>query len=132
VAHYDFAALSPDDVWAVGTRFTGSRQRSLVERWDGERWRVLATPARSGTLDAVARVAAREAWAIGRTTDFRPFVLHWDGRRWRGVPAPPQLRDARMLVAPSAGRAWVYPTGSDDAIMEWDGTRWRAVRGAGV
>jgi hypothetical protein len=39
--------VTADDVWAVGARSVEGGGRSLAVHWDGKRWRVVPTPART-------------------------------------------------------------------------------------
>jgi hypothetical protein len=103
----DFAAVSavsPSDVWAVGTAVSVS-DSTLAAHWDGHTWQVVATPCLSGTqieeggcaqsmnqLTGVSAVAANDVWASGfetESSDFQvPYVLHWDGSTWSLVMTP--------------------------------------------
>lgn len=64
-------AASSEGAWAVGERRDGlgTAYRTLIERWDGSRWRVVSAPNRSpqdNVLSSVARVpGTAEHWAVG-------------------------------------------------------------------
>ncbi len=128
------AAVSPSDVWAVGSRGL-SPYRTLVEHWDGKRWHVL--PSRVGTLDGVAALSSRNVWAVGTTTDIalksRPLIEHWDGKHWtikRGANAP--ASELYGVTAIAAGDVWAvggtFKGGAWATFIEhWDGLRWKRV-----
>jgi hypothetical protein len=63
------AALSPDDVWAVGVvgRAYTNSERALVEHWNGTSWQRVVSPnvGRRGNLTAVAGVASNDVWTAG-------------------------------------------------------------------
>ena len=126
------APRAGDDVWAVGavpSSFAGSRKRRrpLVEHWDGRRWTVVPSARVSGELDAVAAIAADDAWAVGWSEDVPALIEHWDGRSWNRVAVPWPAR-LRGVAATSATDVWAV--GSNDSgalVLHWDGTRWSRV-----
>jgi hypothetical protein len=115
---------------------------TLVEHWDGERWRKVRHP----TIDSeyvevggVAAVSSNDAWIVGSYLDegaSAPLALHWNGSRWRrttpvrpdGLPAV--LRD---VAVDASGQVWAVgqttdATGSSDAMVQrWTGRRWKVV-----
>jgi hypothetical protein len=97
------AARGPRDAWLVGERWRGAgdEAETLVEHWNGERWRVVPTPnpppvrgRGQAPLQAVTARSASDAWAVGYRLSgrhllvSRPLIEHWDGHRWRIVPSP--------------------------------------------
>ncbi|HZD80367.1 MAG TPA: hypothetical protein VE646_10055 [Actinomycetota bacterium] len=133
-------ALSPSDVWAVGS--TGDPQEpsnTLVEHWDGNRWRRVDTP-NGGTMGnalvAVDGTGRKDAWAVGSASDgagYQPLILHWDGSTWETALAPNLLGGAELsgVIALSPTDAWAVghrgdPTvGSDRAlVLHWNGSNW--------
>ena len=83
-------ALSPGEVWAVGTTMYSSPadlvdRRGLALRWNGARWSEVPVPYPGiySDLHAVAIAAPRDIWAVGGPG---LGLLHWDGARWTGVP----------------------------------------------
>jgi hypothetical protein len=65
---YGVAALSGNDVWAVGAYYTGPENQTLVEHWNGSAWNVVQSP-NSGSgnnfLYAVGAISAQDIWAVG-------------------------------------------------------------------
>jgi hypothetical protein len=94
----DVAALSPDDVWAVGSYRSDPAQwdfKALLEHWNGEAWSLVAAPPLPNPhiLQAVEPISPDDVWAGGATLrpDAEPFqtlIEHWDGEAWRVVPSP--------------------------------------------
>jgi hypothetical protein len=135
-------ASAEADAWAVGSsRRPGGAARPLALHWDGERWRVVATPSAGPGdqfLNAVAAVSPSDAWAAGlwRGSDeaARTLVMHWDGRLWSIVDSPNPGDGEHTLASASAGGAsdvWFAGTsrlGSSfrSLILHWDGARLRA------
>src|SRR5438034_8493504 len=75
----DVAAISEDDVWAVGTD---------VEHWDGTAWSVVPSP-NPFYLFGVTALGPDDVWAVGGDKDFRhSLIQHWDGNDWTAVSAP--------------------------------------------
>jgi hypothetical protein len=136
------AAISPHDVWAVGTAATASRGGgALIAHWDGVRWKTVPSPSTEsrGLLSGVAAVSARDVWAVGwamNETDAAPhgLIVHWDGMNWRAMPGG--VMGLQGVAAISARDAWAVGNtliGSGTkrkavTLMEhWDGSRWRVV-----
>jgi hypothetical protein len=78
--------------WAVGgTSITSPGGGTFILRLANGRWRRVPSPgpAGSGTnLFGVAATSARNAWAVGFTTQRTPFVaviLRWNGTAWKRV-----------------------------------------------
>ena len=169
------AALSFSDAWAVGSFDTvpsGSSPppnpgagpgppkttHTLVEHWDGSRWRVVPSPSPGSRgliggswLNGVAAVASDDAWAVGGSANSETGLIeHWDGTRWTIVKSPvANLVDASLLAvsASSANDAWAIGTsyanvdGAAPAyplVEHRNGTAWELVsvplrgRGAGL
>lgn len=79
------AALSPQNVWAVGNHNTFT----LNEHWDGQRWNVVS-PALNGLATGVVALTSSDVWAVGFTdkSTFGTFVEQWNGTQWQQVPSP--------------------------------------------
>jgi hypothetical protein len=82
------AAASATNVWAVGSFLTpGDSRRSLIEHWNGRRWRIQASPDKSDRLDdelrGVAVISPDAAWAVGYNEQ-ETVVKHWNGQSWTG------------------------------------------------
>src|SRR5439155_27132012 len=90
------AAVSANDVWAVGQFSNGTVPHTLVEHWDGSAWSVVPSPnlgTATNVLNAVAARATDDVWAVGYGggggfTVSETLVEHWDGSAWSIVPSP--------------------------------------------
>ncbi len=143
------AAVSTDDVWAVGVA-TGAdaSSKSLAEHWNGTSWTIVPTKdpgAESNVLSSVSVVSPTDVWSVGsysNATFGQPKTLseHWDGTAWTRVSSPNlgTMGDAfRGVAAVSADDVWAVglyeylaPDGSLlTATMSdhWNGRRWRTV-----
>jgi hypothetical protein len=127
------AAVSTNDVWAVGASFPDSgfepiintggispTFKPLIEHWDGKKWQVVpsANIARGyGSLSAITAISQHDIWAVGAFYDAKaeatihPLLEHWDGISWH-VIAPPGGDTASMgilndVTAISANDVWV-------------------------
>jgi hypothetical protein len=145
---YGVAAVSASDVWAVGAY--GDLQ-TLIEHWDGTRWRSFSFgythgALGGGILHGVAAVSAGDVWAVGTNTT-GTLVGHWDGTNWSIVPSPNQqgaTNDELLGVAAvSAIDVWAVGdslcteatcgatanvTAPPEALIEhWNGTNWKVV-----
>lgn len=125
-----FAAVSPDDIWAVGT-FTGTADGDalLILHWDGRRWsHSYGTPQDRGILYAVA-AAGKDVWAVGGTDsafDSPAIMVHLTAGRWHAVPSPGRTSltglamngsSAGWAAGPAAGQA-------KGLLLHWNGKAW--------
>ncbi len=119
------AAVSNDDVWAVGTHYTGTTKfsdtrgvpgvrQTLIEHWDGKSWKVIPSPnvgTHNNRLLGVAAVSRDDVWAVGyygddsaqidsdfsSTLPAQTLVLHWDGKSWKIVTSPDIGQESNRL-----------------------------------
>jgi len=134
------AARTATDVWAVGQRQrTPDSRKTLIEHWNGTRWKVVRSPnagKTSNTLLGVAIVSARRAWAVGQDSDSdgKTLAERWNGTRWRVVPTRNHGDGARYLravAAPSLRRAFAvgsyhqrHGARTHDLAERWIRSRW--------
>jgi len=147
------AALSPTDVWSVGTNGRGPQERAdahgsttpVIAHWDGRKLRMVRAfqpivrvrpGVVSGELRGIAAVSPNDVWAVGTDgNEFswlggagRPVILHWNGLHWRVVPTPSLHAPAWLsgITALSARNIWaVGQVGTRRLAEHWDGHRWR-------
>jgi hypothetical protein len=86
-------AISPSNVWAVGTDETGG-SNTLSAHWNGTAWSIVPTPnlTHAGNaqnmLTGVSSDSAGNVWASGLADNVNghnlrmPYVLHWTGAQW--------------------------------------------------
>src|SRR5207253_2607014 len=110
------AALSPNDVWAVGS--SGDMSRTLTAHWDGTAWSVVPSPnvgSANDVLYAAAAISKDDVWAVGRyggaggPASRMTLALHWNGKTWKVVPVPGVGlgdNELRSLAAISASDVW--------------------------
>lgn len=137
-------AISPSDVWAAGAKAGSihnplkvSVAKTLVEHWDGHRWRVVPSPNRdgSGQLTSLAAPAGDDVWAAGgahsggENVPDKPLVEHWNGSRWliARLPFDASTGYSGHLAATTPTSIWVdaYDRGGL-AVARWNGRDWRA------
>ena len=128
------SAVSPDDVWAVGSVSNQEWWRTWTVHWNGSSWTHVRSPNARGPFSVnvfggVAAVASDDVWAVGSddTVSPRPLIEHWDGARWTVVPTD-HIASAYDLLAVSAVSAtdiWAVGYGK---TAHWDGSTWTAVR----
>jgi hypothetical protein len=143
------AAVSPDDVWAVGGSVDGQNHANhgVVFHWDGSHWRRMASPTFNVGLHteifSVTTVAADDVWLAGQDIPepggiYQPLVLHWDGEKFHIVDVPHPAQNPSSFTAISADSAsdiWAGGTintfeGKLWAFAEhWDGHAWHRVTG---
>jgi len=137
------AAVSAGDAWAVGTYLDASfNRRTLILRWNGAVWSIVASPNPNdflNALNAVAASAADDVWAVGYTSDgtgYKTLALHWNGASWQTVDTPsPGDPNNELLAVVAAGPddVWAFGYGGISAdngqtlALHWDGSAWSAV-----
>ncbi len=137
---FGVAATSASNAWAAGTYTTNASPggEPLIERWNGTKWQVAATPRFSGLtniLYGVAATSATNAWAVGyldnSSSNSQSLILHWDGTTWKQVPSPDPSAQYTVLysvAAISATNAWAVGTADfSPLILHWNGTKWQQV-----
>ncbi|MGH2637289.1 MAG: hypothetical protein ACRDHU_14250, partial [Actinomycetota bacterium] len=141
---YGVAAVSANDVWAVGTSVDFGAGQTLIVHWNGSAWSVVPSPSPGefGWLRSVSAVSANDVWAVG--THYVnglsvTLILHWNGSAWSVVPSPndgPFTQELFRVRAVSANDVWavgyhlavfgvnqVYQT----TILHWNGSAWSVV-----
>lgn len=138
---YGISALSPTDVWAVGSNPDGIGRTTTIMHWDGQNWSTSPGPMLNTTtaeLFGIDALAADNAWAVGYT-DNHALILHWNGVVWRTAPESDSLQNTRLYGVSIAGAydAWAVGWKNVDGVnqpitMHWDGANWSAVPTPGV
>jgi hypothetical protein len=122
----DVAAISSNDVWAVGTD---------VEHWDGAQWSVVPSP-NPYYLFGVSAVSSTDVWAVGENYSVgRTFIQHWDGTSWTRIASPNPHGGSNVLedvAVVSTDDVWAVGYSSSDfklntLIEHWDGASWNVV-----
>ncbi|HLJ32777.1 MAG TPA: hypothetical protein VKU38_03955 [Ktedonobacteraceae bacterium] len=148
------AALSANDVWAVGANADQSPDsyqpfpkgtQGLIEHWNGSQWQIVPSPkigTQGNLLFAIAPISSTNIWAVGEyansnnPTMDKTLVEHWNGTQWHIVPSPNpapngnQL-DAISVVTPNdiwaVGSSFESNNQQHTLIEHWNGSQWRAV-----
>jgi hypothetical protein len=149
------AALSSDDVWAVGNfASVGPRPPApLIEHWNGTSWSLQPTDALTRlksalpqTLTSVAALAPGDVWVLGTPgSNSSDVYLHWNGASWtlsRGPNIGPRLGSAAMQVIAADHRGHLWAAGGwmrgygeagvpgGGTVERWNGRRWEVSRHA--
>lgn len=110
-------ALSPSNVWAVGTRpgLPPSDTEAAIAHWDGTSWSFVSSPNPNprGTsfLGVIAAVSANNIWAFGGG-----IFEHWDGTSW-SIISNPSLASIKAATALSDGTVVAVGEGSDGGAV---------------
>jgi hypothetical protein len=139
------STTSTCDAWAVGAFSNGLSSQTLIEHWDGTRWRHVKSPnpggrSRADGLRGVVAVTARRAWAVGiygNGIASQTLIERWNGSAWKVVPSPNPggVSHSDSLTAVDAtSRANVWAVGSfrrqgtiRTLTLHWDGSAWKRV-----
>jgi len=130
------AAVSSSNVYAVGYDDISSRSpdtHSLIERWNGSKWNVVASPNNGfSELYSIAAISASNIWAVGDVSGSQAnqtFTEHWDGKHWSIVASPnPGSGDNELLgvaAVPSTQNVWAVgfydpnPSSNSQTLTEY-------------
>jgi hypothetical protein len=138
-------APTANNAWAVGRADTGTvpTNRPLIERWDGSRWSISASPLPpgGGELRDVDATTSTLAWAVGfsnSSNGFNTLVERWNGSRWSIVPSPNNAGSAQSYLVGvktlSSNQAWAVGSHNvpgtlafSTLAMRWNGSAWGIV-----
>src|ERR1700726_1313658 len=128
---YSISAVSASNLWAVGEYATTESSgtivgRTLIEHWNGFKWRSIASPNNGSghnALNSVTAISATNIWAVGEylntnTGTYQTLIEHWNGSRWSIIPSPNPGTNNHFLhsvAAASANDIWAigeYSTGN--------------------
>ena len=115
--------------------------KTLVERWNGTSWSIVASPNPSGATDAalsgVSCPSTSSCYAVGyysTTSATKTLVERWNGTSWSIVASPnPSDSTAELdgVACPSATSCYAvgsYFDSADKTLVErWNGTSWSIV-----
>jgi hypothetical protein len=146
------SALSPTDIWAVGTTTAIQTQSlavtrfTLAEHWNGTAWSIVKTAntAEPTALNGVTAISANNAWAVGNsfnnvhdtsaTVADHAVIEHWNGTTWSIVASPGTLLAGVSAASPTD--IWAVGTGIDSSgavpvnvtqTEHWNGAAWSTV-----
>jgi hypothetical protein len=137
---WGIVAESRDSAWAVGAN---EDDHNMTAHWDGKGWRIVPSVrfADHDQLRTIARVSAKELWAVGTTNlggGGSIFFEHWDGSKWELID-PKQGGEINSLSVVSSTDIWAVgtettqtfgdathkPVATTDALVgHWDGKTW--------
>ncbi len=141
------AVRTAGDAWAVGSYYPDAGgELTLILHWDGMQWSLVPSPNREpalfNRLNAVAALAADDAWAVGQTVvsgETQALLAHWDGVAWRLVSSPDLGTTSALLGITALGPQDIWAVGyygSDwppqALALHWNGQVWAIVPSATV
>lgn len=139
---YGVAAVSANDIWAVGVYSSGEYDQPLVEQYLNGQWNVIPTPSPGGCgsyLYGVAAISIKDVWAVGYQNSgcgtIQTLVEQWNGTEWNVVPSPNPDSDSQLfaVAAVSANDIWAVGDSSGGTLVEqWNGSQWNVVSSPNV
>jgi len=143
---YSISAVSPTDIWAVGSRRTSlsAPEHTLIMHWDGSQWEIVQSPNLGfsyNILRGVTAISSNDVWAVGYydagSEPDQTLILHWNGSQWQIVPsanAPTGFSLLYSVDAASANDVWAVGYNSNPPggqvrtlVQHWDGSSWTLV-----
>ena len=135
------AAISPSDIWAVGSYTGTGRYLTLTQHWDGTQWSIVPSP-NPGTynnhLSGITAIASNDVWAVGDYNNdpahptHHLVTRHWDGTEWNVVPNPDPggnydnyLTGVDALASDDVWAVGFYRAYSPKSLVtHWNGSAW--------
>lgn len=130
------SCFSPTDCFVVSTAYSKGNFYTFVERWNGTRWSIVASPnvTADTELSDVACPKANSCFAVGRyftASATKTLVEHWNGTRWSIVASPNGASDSELggVACPRANSCFAVGTSSTTShgktlVEHWNGARW--------
>lgn len=135
--------LSATNCFAVGTSDNSYTSKTVVERWNGTSWSIVASPNSSDDytwLNDVTCTSATNCFAVGGSQTFfldngNTIIERWNGTTWSIVPGPdgPYTRELTGVACISATSCTAvgsigHGVPSTETLAEsWNGTSWSIV-----
>jgi hypothetical protein len=129
------AAISPNDVWAVGSYKTSSadQTRPLFMHWDGATWSA-AESTIWGQMHDVVALSSNDVWAVGFDYDIynAASIYRWNGTSWNRHLIANISKDASSplfgIAAVSSNDIWAVGSYFEETLIaHWDGAQWNKV-----
>jgi hypothetical protein len=130
------SAVSPNDIWTLGSSSALNQNSPLAIHWDGAGWTIIPTPSITpATLFAVEAIAANDVWAVG-SAGSSTLTLHWDGVAWSVIPSPNVDANYNVLRGVSAstgndvwaaGYSGLPGVNGQTLALHWDGPAWSVI-----
>jgi hypothetical protein len=118
------AAITHNDIWAVGGIFTSNGEQSLAEHFNGTSWSAVPTPPTGNGFTGVAAAASNDVWAVTDGSASSPAVIeHWNGANW-SVVSSPTTAYFTGVTAPASNNVWAV---GSNGIEHFNGTNWSIV-----
>jgi hypothetical protein len=122
-------ALSPTNVWAVGTR-PGPPPTDIepaIEHWDGTSWVFVAPAINAGRGVGIAAVSADNIWAI-----IGGGAEQWNGTSWGKIANPKGVNQLDAVTALSDGTVVAVGVGTNNSsdIVSNNASKWPSVSAA--
>lgn len=141
---YAVAAVSTNNVWAVGSYSSSNGPHLLTLHWNGTRWSLVTAPSPANTsddvFDSVTAIASNDVWAVGYQSIngsgfLQTLTEHWDGSQWSIVASPASGSASYSLTAVTAvssSNVWAVGQSqrgqsSRTLTIHWNGSEWRVV-----
>jgi hypothetical protein len=143
---YGVTCASSADCWAVGLTFLGQDYETVIQRWNGSSWSLVASPNIAGAaqnfLYGVVCTSGSDCWAAGEyTVNGTPQTMtqQWNGTTWEVVESP-NHRQARLnhiseVVCNSETDCWAVGFANKNSAagpaqtlyLRWNGVTWSIV-----
>ena len=125
----DVAAVSTNNVWAVGDRGSGP----FVVHWDGRQWHTSGIPHPAGfDAQSIQASSAGRVWVLGFLPNSnQAAAIEWNGSTWHVVRLPTDAGTTGMIFGPAdmwltGNTIFCNFSGSKctTTVLHWNGKIW--------
>lgn len=143
----DVACPSAGSCFAVGSKTVGSVEKTLIERWNGASWSIVASPNAVGGsgLSGVACASTSSCFAVGHADvsgGFRAYIARGNGSAWSTSPTPtiPGAAFVSLESVACSSASNCFAVGafgssffvSKTLVERWNGSAWSVVASPNV
>jgi hypothetical protein len=134
------ACADASHCFAVGSYLPSPAAKTLIESWNGTRWRIVAGPEPPGSsfavLNGVSCPSNNSCFAVGfyLASDYKTLVEHWDGSGWSIMTSPNRTGSNSTILSGVAcpNKTFCFAVGNYTAthpttktlVERWTGTSW--------
>jgi hypothetical protein len=133
-------ALSPTDIWAVGTSLTKNHvNRTLAIHWNGHTWQTVETPNPGKTENGLGSIGtdSQHVWTVGAYGQGAGYhqtalVMRRDGQTWTTtkIPAINRLHTVSALSGDSPDDVWAVGGWPNESLtlIHFNGHTWTTAK----
>jgi hypothetical protein len=113
---FDVTCTVATNCIGVGSATAGSTTTTLVERWNGTSWSIVASPNRGddpeAQLNSVTCLSATSCFAVGGDSSYA-MIQHWNGTNWTISGTPSGSSESQLVQVACPSTTLCFSVGND-------------------